>query len=182
MSILNALNEFFPNYFDNFFFLLASELYNLQFLELGKFETFCTMFSILSVSAQCTWCSSVFFHFFLRKCPDYSVWCRIFSFSRISSGILYILSVKVLRPRKHFARSNGPQVLRETNGRPNLFFFSLLGFSTDLPNAAVNYIRTQLGFLFGNFKSVLPLSFLNCQKNNSSCILPLYRKPYQSSI
>ena len=78
----------------------------------------------------------VFFYLFLRKCPDYSVWCRIFSFSRISSGILYILSVKVLRPRKHFARSNGPQVLRETNGRPNLFFFSLLSFSTDLPNAA----------------------------------------------
>ena len=94
------------------------------------------MFSILCVSAQqCIWCSSVFFISFCESAPI--IQCDVEYFlSRISSVILYILSVKVLRPRKHFARSNGPQVLRETNGRPNLFFFSLLGFSTDLPNAA----------------------------------------------
>ena len=86
MSILNALNKIFPKYFDNFFFLLASDLYNLQFMELGKFETFCTMFSILSVSAQCTWCSSVFFISFCESAPIIQCDVEYFPFLEYSLG------------------------------------------------------------------------------------------------
>ena len=133
---LKANSNFFElwNSQSNLFFWLLS-FTTCNSWSLGSFEHSvpCFPFCLCLLSAFGV---LVFFYFFLRKRPDYSVWCRIFSFSRIFSGILYILSVKVLRPRKHFARSNGPQVLRETNGRPNLFFFYLLGFSTDLPNAA----------------------------------------------
>ena len=128
MSILNALNKIFPKYFDNFFFFFwILSFTTCKSWSLGSFEhsVQCFPFCLCLLSAFGV---LVFFYFFLRKCPDYSVWCRIFSFSRIFSGILYILSVKVLRPRKHFARSNGPQVLRETNGRPNLFFFLFIEF------------------------------------------------------
>ena len=119
--------KFFPNVLtiSFFFWLLSFTTCNSWSLGSLRHSVQCFPFCLCLLSALGV---LVFFYFFLRKCPDYSVWCRIFSFSRIFSGILYILSVKVLRPRKHFARSNGPQVLRETNGRPNLFFFLFIEF------------------------------------------------------
>ena len=55
----------------------------------------------------------------------FEIWlfCILYSKFGCSISCFVFCGVSVCRPRKHFGRSNGAQVLRETNGRPNLFLF-----------------------------------------------------------
>ena len=67
----------------------------------------------------------------------FGVLCRVLYFVVSVSCIVYF-GICVCPDQETFARSNGPQVLRETNGRPNLFFFLYLvsthRFDQMLPN------------------------------------------------